>query len=79
MLTLRPYDTYRKTETLGEMWTLHKGARVARCTLRTHPMGWEIVAAVDGEMSQTQVCRTERAVFDTSDDWRGAWESKGWE
>lgn len=78
MPAIRPYDPFSKAEDIGPMWTLHKAARAVVCTLLTHPMGWELVANVDGEMACTQFCRTERSVFDTSEDWRKAWESKGW-
>lgn len=78
MLALRPYDPFRKAEELGAMWTLHKGARTATCKLGTHPLGWELVVTLDREMVQTQVCKFERDVLDTSETWRAVWESKGW-
>jgi hypothetical protein len=63
---------------MGAMWALHKAARTVVCTLSTHPLGWELAAMLDGELTQTQVCKAERAVFDTAETWRAAWESKGW-
>ena len=27
---------------LGDAWTLRKGDKVARCTLVSHPLGWEL-------------------------------------
>ena len=78
MTTLRRYDSFNKAESLGPIWTLHKGSRTVVCTLSTHPLGWELAALLDGELFQSQVCKTEPTVFDTAETWRAAWDSKGW-
>jgi hypothetical protein len=75
---LRPYDSWRGVELLGDMWRLSKGARTALCTLRTHPLGWELVTLLNNDVKRTQVCKTVDGVLDTSNVWRLAWEAKGW-
>jgi hypothetical protein len=62
--TLTRYDAWRGSEVIGDWFVLTRGDRIARCQIRTHPLGWElrlIGAAKDG-FELTQVCRTERDV-----------------
>jgi hypothetical protein len=75
---LRRYDSYRRIEPLGPMWTLTKNARTAACALATHPLGWELTIRLGGELVRSQVCKAETDVFETSDRWRRDWEAKGW-
>jgi hypothetical protein len=60
------------------MWTMTKGQLRLRCALATHPLGWELRLSVRDELSRSQVCKTEREVFDTSDAWRAEAVTKGW-
>jgi hypothetical protein len=78
MDALRPYDSFRGIEPLGQTWTLKKDARTADCALTTHPLGWELKVTLGDELVRSQVCKTETSVFDTSDEWRRQWEAKGW-
>jgi hypothetical protein len=79
MSTLRTFDSNRGTERLGEMWTLSKGGRKVACTLLTHPLGWELVVRIDGDLWRSQVCKTESEVFDVAEQWKPDWQAKGWE
>ena len=59
------------------MWSLTKRGTVARCVLWTHQLGWEL--RVDsGDLSLTQVCRSDREIEDISGGWKEAMIEKGW-
>jgi hypothetical protein len=75
---LQPYDPHDGPTTLGTVWTLHKGARTATCGLRTHPLGWELTAMLDGDLSRAEVVKDPLRVLDLAAEWRAAWEAKGW-
>lgn len=78
--TLTRYDAWRGVEPIGDWFVLTRDGRQARCEIRTHPLGWElrlIGAARDG-FEPTHVCRTEREVFDTGDEWKAKMVEKGW-
>ncbi len=78
MSTLRVFDPYRGQEPLGNLWMLHKQKRTVVCSLTTHPLGWEVVARVDGELMRSEVCKKETQVFDLAEAWKPVWEAKGW-
>lgn len=63
---------------LGEVWTLVKGGRQARCALQGHPFGIEAHVLVDGELHRTQAFRNQQAMIDETAAWREAFEAKGW-
>jgi hypothetical protein len=63
---------------LAEMWRLKKTDRTARCNLRSHPYGWELVVEVDGEFVRSQVFRESDPTITTAVEWRTSFESKGW-
>jgi hypothetical protein len=79
MNTLRRFDPHHGIQPIGTWWTLEKGTRRATCVLTTHMLGWELCVTVDGELIRSQVVKDEESVFDTADDWRRAWNEKGWE
>jgi hypothetical protein len=60
------------------LWTLTKDGRTATCTVHPHPLGVELVVAVEGEIVGTEVARRPDAERTLSDDWRRAFEDKGW-
>jgi hypothetical protein len=78
MLTLRPYNNIRKVEILGDLWTMTRKDSTLRVQLRTHPLGWELLAFVGVEMHRSQVAKTEPDVSDMSDRWQAEAVSKGW-
>lgn len=78
MLTIRPYNEPRKVEIIGDFWTMTRKGSSLRLQLRTHPMGWELLAFVGVEMHRSQVVTTESAVLDLSDRWRAEAVAKGW-
>jgi hypothetical protein len=53
---------------LFALWQLRKASRVATCSAQAHPLGLEVVAAVDGEIVRTQV---ERRYGGRRARWRG--------
>jgi hypothetical protein len=78
MQTLRPYDAHRKVEILDDLWTLKRKGHTLRVQLRTHPLGWELVALVGGEVHRSQVAKTGQEVSDVSEKWKAEAFAKGW-
>jgi hypothetical protein len=62
---------------LGDAWTLRKGDKVARCSLVTHPLGWEL-RLITTDLLRSQVCRSTEEVLNTHERWRAAMTEKGW-
>jgi len=50
----------------------------AECQLWSHQLRWELWLIAAGEFLQSQVCRSQDEVFDTSDQWKAAMVAKGW-
>jgi hypothetical protein len=65
-------------EHIFEFWKLTKGARVAVCALWNHPLGAEVRCDVDGEMWRTKASRDLGQLLVASDEWRKAFQAKGW-
>ena len=68
---------------LGEGWRLHKSicgrARQAVCELWSHQFGWELRLVIDGgELTRSQVCRSNDEILDTQEQWKSAMVGKGW-
>ena len=78
MLTIRPYNEPRKVEIIGDVWTMTRKGSSLRLQLRTHPMGWELLAFVGVEMHRSQVVTTEADVIELSDRWKAEATAKGW-
>ena len=78
MVTIRPYNEPRKVEILGDLWSMTRKGAALRLQLRTHPLGWELLAFVGVEMHRSQVVKTEAAVADLSDQWNAEALAKGW-
>lgn len=65
---------------LGEVFIVKKNRREATCKLRTHQFGWELLLFIgaQAEVVQSQVCRSQDEVLDTSEQWKAAMIEKGW-
>jgi hypothetical protein len=59
-------------------WELRKGARVARCDLWRHPLGWEVPCDVDGDVRQTAVQRRRETAEEEARDWQQEFVARGW-
>jgi hypothetical protein len=62
---------------LGDAWTLRKGDKVARSTLVSHPLGWEL-RLMTTDVLRSQVCRSSDEVLDTQESWKAAMIAKEW-
>ena len=62
---------------LGDAWTLRKGDKVARSTLVSHPLGWEL-RLMTTDLLRSQVCRSSDEVLDTQESWKAAMIAKEW-
>ena len=78
MTKLRPYDLHCKVEILGDLWKATKKDHTLRVQVRTHPLGWELLAFVGLDMHRSMVVKTEPDVTLTSDKWRAEAVEKGW-
>jgi hypothetical protein len=56
----------------GDTFRLSKGTKTAECELWSHLLGWELRLMAAGEFLQSQVCRSQEEVVDTSDQWKVA-------
>jgi hypothetical protein len=63
---------------LGDAWTLRRGDKVARCTLVSHPLGWEL-RLMTTDLLRSQVCRSSDEVLDIQESWKAAMIEKGWQ
>ena len=75
---LQKYDYYLGPKSLGDVWTLTKGQLKLRCALATHRLGWELRLTAGANFLRSQVCKSEREVFETSDAWKAEAITKGW-
>ncbi len=76
-------EATKHANALGEAWRLHKEVcgrrRAARCELRSHALGWELLLFVDdGELRRSTVCRSSDELLATSESWKGALVDRGW-
>jgi hypothetical protein len=62
-----------------DWFQLKKGRRTAVCGMFSHQFGWELRLNVDGELVQSQVCRTQNEVLETWESWLAAMKGKGWQ
>ena len=77
---LKRYDPWVGSEMIGDCFVLKRDDRQARCEVRTHPSGWELRLAgvLQDGFDLTQVCRTQREVFETADKWKAKMHTRGW-
>jgi len=62
---------------LGDAWIIRKGDHVARCTLVTHQLGWEL-RLITTDLLRSPVCRSSEEVLSTGEQWKAAMIEKGW-
>ena len=55
---------------------LRKGDKVARCSLLTHQLGWEL-RLITTDLLRSQVCRSPEEVLTTHEPWKVAMQDKG--
>jgi len=77
-MSLRRVEWTGVAHHLAEMWRLNKTNRTARCNLRSHPYGWELVLEVDGELVRSQAFRESDPVFDAANEWKDKMLGTGW-
>jgi hypothetical protein len=56
---------------LRDAWVLRSGDKVARCSLVSHPLGWEL-ALFTTDLVRTQVCRSTEGILNTHEEWKKA-------
>lgn len=71
-------DAYGRAKDLGEVWSLEKDGRRARCVLQGHPIGIEARVLVDDDLRRTVAFKDTKAMIDATTDWREAFEFHGW-
>ena len=65
---------------LGQAWSLKKGDdRAARCTIRSHPYGWELVLFVNNELIRARAFRDSDPLIETAGEWKVKPVAAGWE
>jgi hypothetical protein len=62
---------------LGDAWTLKSGDKTARCSLVSHPLGWEL-RLLTSDLLRSQACRSSDEVLHTQELWQAALLAKGW-
>ena len=77
---LKRFDAWTGVEVVGDWFVLRRDEQLARCAIRTHPSGWELrlSGVLQDGFDLTQVCRTQREVFDTGAAWRAKLAVRGW-
>jgi hypothetical protein len=64
---------------LAAAWTLRKGRRAARCTIWSHPSGFELRLLVcEDPLPRLKICRTHEEMTRQQATWRRALEAQGW-
>jgi hypothetical protein len=63
----------------ADWFRLTKGTRNAVCAMFSHQLGWELRLTIDGELIQSQVCRSDEEVLSTWENWLAAMKEKGWQ
>jgi hypothetical protein len=63
----------------ADWFRLHKEKREAVCAMFSHQFGWELRLTIDGELIQSQVCRSQEEVLNTWETWLAAMKEKGWQ
>jgi hypothetical protein len=71
-------EFFTKPERLSPAWALTKGGKTATCEVWSHVLGFELRAFVGAELVQSQVCRSQDELVRVQDEWRAAFEAKGW-
>jgi hypothetical protein len=73
-----PGEGFIRPALLTAAWTLQKGPRAARCTIWSHPLGFELRLLCGEDLPRIKVCRTPEAMVRLQAVWRAALEARGW-
>jgi hypothetical protein len=60
------------------LFSLSNGRTIARCSLWSHQLGWELRLVVNGSLVRSQVTRQYGEAVDTAEEWQGAMLADGW-
>jgi hypothetical protein len=71
-------SSFTQPERLSPAWTLTKGTKTAVCEVWSHVFGFELRALIGPELVQSHVCRSQEDMIRVQDEWRAAFEAKGW-
>lgn len=66
-----------KARVVGDIWRLRQDARLAICSLWTHPIGAEACVTVDGDLRRSEASRDAIALVDLELTWKGQFKEKG--
>jgi hypothetical protein len=66
MTGLTVYDPELGGQEVTELWTLHS----LRCSVWTHPNGWELRLEEPYEHPEVRVCKDESEVYRLAEEWR---------
>jgi hypothetical protein len=78
MQAIQSYDPNRKVQILGDLWKATRKESTLRVQLRTHPLGWELLAFVGLDMHRSVVVKAEADVNKTSEEWKAEAVQRGW-
>lgn len=76
--TLTKYDFYLGPKSLGDAFTLKRGALPMRCALSTHRLGWELRLTAGSNFLRSHVCRSASEVTSVSEAWEAEAKKQGW-
>jgi hypothetical protein len=71
-------EFFTQPERLSPAWMLTKGTKTASCEVWSHVLGFELRAVVGPELVRSAVCRSQDEVIRVQEEWRAAFEAKGW-
>jgi hypothetical protein len=71
-------QVYIRPALLTAAWVLHKGSRAARCTIWSHPLGFELRLVCDDSLPRIRICQTPETMVQLQARWRAAMEAQGW-
>jgi len=71
-------EFWTQPERLSPAWTLAKNGKTASCEVWSHVLGFELRACVGAELVQSQVCRSQEDLIRLQEEWRAAFEQRGW-
>lgn len=75
---VRPPPLFVRPALLTAAWVLRKGSRAARCTIWSHPAGFELRLVCDDSLPRIKVCRTPEGMVRLQARWRASMEAQGW-
>lgn len=79
MSGLAAFDSVVGPQEVSDMWTVTRDGLLLRCVLWSHSLGWELQVVSDDELVRSQLCQTEKEVFNTSQTWKARAVADGWQ